>query len=468
MPHPPGTAIMTTPSFSRAAALLALLITASCSNSEPDIAQDYPERPDERIFLDATEPIDTFAEQWIERLRFDYDVDDAAQWQPTDVACSGRILLAGQTDHADTELFAIIQFDPRDSSALLYHPVTTTTAFDGSFTLQFKQALPTRAKWSSNHNSNHAGIILASPAMAPPRLTLYMRHAGYDGLVLQVPFEQHEATQTLGTVELLPAGSAAALKAASFGNKQHPRLGLFDAKTCFPSNIMREYNADPTLATCDDAMYHYLTSIRRSGWGRTRNTNEEFHEGFLLFRQHFMDGKDNTGQLMTWGVDDNQDASWHDTFIKNEAEFYDIYFYKMFREDPDAAVDLISKNKQLLPLMLPRVLWYLNQHKASDSPAFERIHYTLLADPAYRFKVLPRTTGWRDRRAVSMLIAMLKEKPSLDDQQRGQVQWNLASILELDSQASRDRDWLAWWQAEGQHIDWPEPPEPIEFETHTP
>lgn len=420
-------------------------------------------RTSDQLFFEADTNLDEYADLWLAELRRDYDVAPDAAWQQTDIACTGRVMLAGQADHAGTKLLGFVRFDTRDSSALLYQPVITTTASDGSFTIRFKQMLPTRAKWAATD----ARIMLASEEMWPPHLRLFIKRPGYDGIMLELPFDPRATKQSFGSVELLPAGAHAARQAASFGGKGRTRFDLFDDENCSPQNILREFAADPTLATCDDAMFFFLTAIRQSGWGRQRNTNADFHEGFVAFRKHFMDGKDNTGQLMSMGIK-YDDASWTVTFNLAEAEFYGFYLTKLFQSSPAKVIDLVSKNKRLLPYALPTVPGTTHQQLLAQTPEYEQILYTMMDDQTLRNSVIPIVGQARDRRAVPKLVAMLQEQPPINDQERRRIERTLAITLDLKGKVGRDRDWLAWWDSEGQHADWPDAPEPIQFEPQAP
>lgn len=247
---------------------------------------------------------------------------------PASVPLSGIVTLQGQTDHSGTEVAVVMSYDHRMLESVIASPFYVRTDPRGCFDfsalkLEAWQSAPVSAGGKGTGSNTREAVA------SPPTAHLHIRHKGFESRVVSVNIwglfhgalpPKGASTWHVGGIELLPEGVARPCYQAFGCADSRVNWPLwFDERRCEPWHVREHLEEHPGCPVADDALYFFLAlnfDIPRPGV-----TTERVAEGFKLFRERCMAGRDNTGLSLFYQPGVSPDGSWGKLLDELEAHF---------------------------------------------------------------------------------------------------------------------------------------------------
>ncbi|MBM4032427.1 MAG: hypothetical protein FJ291_11650 [Planctomycetes bacterium] len=236
---------------------------------------------------------------------------------PAPLPLAGIVTLQGQTDHSGTEVAVVMSYDYRMLESVIASPFCVRTDPQGCFdfsTLKLEawQSAPVSAGGKGSGSNTRDAVA------SPPTAQLHIRRKGFESRVVSVNIwgllhgalpPKGASTWHVGAIELLPEGTARGCYTA-FGAQQYPTCYPFpfDIRRCEPWHVREHLEEHPGCLLADDALYCFLAA--NYGAARPGVTKAVVADGYKLFRERFMAGKDNTGQSLFYQPGVSLDGSW--------------------------------------------------------------------------------------------------------------------------------------------------------------
>jgi hypothetical protein len=252
------------------------------------------------------------------------------------IAIPGKIRLKGKTDLSGTEIVCFPTPQIAEGSPLVLSPICAKTDKDGRFdTSPADVRVLIREPQRASLGDLIEGTCYATSPVPLPEVQVYIRHEGFDPILLTAPLKGNlrptgykvppefldlppeRLPYPSVVIELLPAGSRTACSLASSQCRLEGEW-VESGENAY-TRVIQHLKVHPNCDFADDTLFLRLACY-------DHENADETHQNFRFFREHFMNGCDNSGWLSRVRFKQYKDCTWREPIAHLEAEFYPRYF----------------------------------------------------------------------------------------------------------------------------------------------